>query len=239
MPESLEDFLMTRPPTAERPLLGQTVLVVEDSRFACEALRLICQRSGARIRRADSLRAAHRHLRTYRPGIVLADLGLPDGSGLDLIAELSRAEPRVDVMIGMSGDDSLAGEVMAAGADGFISKPITSIAAFQCAILPLLPEQVRPTGLRVIGTDAVVPDRMALRDDLALAARLLSEGLDDPTLEYVARFVGGLGKSSDDGALVDAARILASRHATGHPVADAVMELRLLLDDRLDKAQSV
>ena len=43
-------------PTANRPLLGLTVLVIEDSKFACEAMRLLCLRSGERIRRADSLR---------------------------------------------------------------------------------------------------------------------------------------------------------------------------------------
>ena len=37
-------------PTALRPMLGLTVLVIEDSRYACDAMRLLCLRSGARIR---------------------------------------------------------------------------------------------------------------------------------------------------------------------------------------------
>ena len=82
MADDLESFVLTQSPTAERPLLGLTVLVVEDSRFACEAMRLLCLRSGARIRRADSLKSARRHLSVYRPSIVVVDLGLPDDFGL-------------------------------------------------------------------------------------------------------------------------------------------------------------
>ncbi len=82
MPEHLEHFMMSQTPTAERPLAGLTVLVVEDSRFASESMRLLCLRSGARIRRADSLRSARRHLAVYRPGVVIVDLGLPTDQAL-------------------------------------------------------------------------------------------------------------------------------------------------------------
>ena len=57
------------------PLRGITILAVEDSRFASEALRLMCNRLGARLRRAETLSAAHSHLRLYRPDLVIVDLG--------------------------------------------------------------------------------------------------------------------------------------------------------------------
>ncbi len=96
--DDLDPFAPHQTPTAKRPLLGMTVLVVEDSRFASEALRLMCLRSGARIRRADCLRSARRHLQVYRPSVAIIDLGLPDRSGLELIEELNRATPRVGVI---------------------------------------------------------------------------------------------------------------------------------------------
>ena len=119
MPEFPDGFPLSQSPTADRPLLGLTVLMVEDSRYASEAMRLLCLRSGARIRRADNLASAHRHLAVYRPSVVIVDLGLPDGSGEDLIGELARARPRVGVILGTSGNDDGAERAIAAGADGF------------------------------------------------------------------------------------------------------------------------
>jgi len=124
-----------RAPTSNRPLLGLTVLVVEDSRFASEALRLLCLRSGARIRRADCLRSARRHLQVYRPSVAIVDIGLRDGSGTELIEELHLAEPRTTVILGMSGDPDAEAKAVAAGADAFITKPLTSLATFQELIL--------------------------------------------------------------------------------------------------------
>lgn len=239
MPESLEDFLMARPPTAERPLLGQTVLVVEDSRYACEALRMICQRSGARIRRADCLKSAARHLRTYRPGIVLIDVGLPDGSGLDLIRELAGSDAPVNLIAAMSGEDMNRDAALTAGADLFISKPIRSISAFQAAILAALPKDARPLGLRPVSLDEIIPDPIAYRDDLVLAADLLATHTDTNTLRYVTSFLSGLASSADDKPLEDAARH-AHHNVTGEPpLPGSVDSLAALVQDRLDHLQSV
>lgn len=222
-----------RVPTPNRPLLGLTVLVVEDSRFACEAMRLLCLRSGARIRRADTLKAARRHLQVYRPSVVIVDLGLPDGSGADLIEELAGASPRVPVLLGTSGDDFAEDAAIAAGADGFIAKPITSLSAFQEAILSGLPLDRRPSGLRVAADDEVRPDPIAFRDDMAHVADVLNEQSDEKILDYVAQFVGGVARSAHDEVLAEAAEDLARSRAAGAPVASDAARIAGLVQERL------
>ena len=209
MPETLEDLLMKQPPTAERPLLGTIVLVVEDSRHACESLRLICQRSGARIRRAESLGSAQRHLRAYRPRIAIIDMGLPDGSGASLIADLDRGEPRIEAIVAISGDESQAEAAMEAGADLFLPKPFASVSAFQASLLSLLPASSKPRRIAAPLEDEISPDPIALRDDLSLITELLRTGPDAETCDYAVGFLNGLGKSADDATIRTLAEKLA------------------------------
>ncbi len=228
-----------RHPTPNRPLLGLTILVVEDSRFACEAMRLLCLRSGARIRRADCLKSARRHLQTYRPSVIIVDLGLPDGSGNELIEELNRAVPRVVVILGTSGDDFAEEAAIAAGADGFLTKPVLSLASFQHAILSRLPEDRQPVGPRWVSDEVIHPDTMAFRDDMAHVADVLTERNDDKTLDYVAQFVGGVARSARDSALADAARQLAISRASGAPVATDTARIAGLVQERLQHKRAI
>jgi DNA-binding response OmpR family regulator len=231
--DDLEDFVMRRLPTANRPLLGLTVLVVEDSRYACEAIRLMCLRSGARIRRADSLRSAARHLRVYRPSVAIVDIGLPDGSGMDLIADLAQAHPKVGVLLGLSGEPALRDVAIRAGADGFLDKPVASVAVFQEAILSHLPREVQPRGPRAVNTEILTPDLLALKDDLAHVTELLRGKSDSDTLDYVAQFLGGIAVSADDGALLAAARALSMAQSRVGSKGAAVSQLNCILQDRL------
>ena len=224
-----------RLPTKRRPLLGLTILVVEDSRFACEALRLLCLRSGARIRRADCLKSARRHLKEYRPSVVIADVGLPDGSGTELMSEISRVTPRVSVILAISGDETKAAEAIEAGADGFLAKPITSLAAFQHAILSRLPADRQPAGLQELTDETIEPDLLAFRDDMAHAADVLSEDQEGRTLDYLAQFVGGVARSAGDTPLATAAANLARSRLNGLPVGTETAVLAGMVQERLER----
>ena len=237
--DEFDPLAARRQPTATRPLLGLTVLVVEDSRYACEAVRLLCLRSGARIRRADCLASARRHLQVYRPSVVIVDLGLPDGSGTDLIAEMNAMSPRVGVILGTSGDDGTRHLAVAAGADGFLAKPISSVAEFQETILAHLPADRQPTGPRVLNDDAVTPDPMAYRDDLAHAAEILGEEHDGTVLDYVAQFVGGIAKSVEDAQLERAARALGTTRRNNGAARSDVARLAGLVHERLSERVAI
>ena len=233
--DDLEDLEPTPAPapSADRPLLGLTILVVEDSRFACEAMRLLCLRSGARIRRADCLRSARRHLRVYRPSVVVVDLGLPDGSGADLIRELAAASPRIPVILGTSGDDFSEELAVAAGADGFLRKPITSLVRFQEHILSLLPPERQPLGPRPLNEVEVIPDRIAFQDDMAHIAGILCDATDERSIDYVGQFLSGVARIAHDQALRDAADRLIALRRKGQPTGSQAAHIAGLVQDRL------
>jgi len=240
MPDDLESFLLAQLPTAERPLLGLTVLMVEDSRYASEAMRLLCLRSGARIRRADTLKSAHRHLAVYRPSVVIVDLGLPDGSGLDLIRSLANANPRVSVILGTSGNDDMADVAAEAGADGFLDKPIESLGDFQQAILSHLPAASQPRGPRTVSQEMIDPDPLALRDDLVhIADVLTTSSTDMQAIDYVAQFLAGVARIAHDEPLEDAVARLTRHRATGKPYGPDVAQIAGLVQNRIEQKRVV
>ncbi len=234
MADELEHFGLIRRPNPERPLQGMTVLVVEDSRFASEAIRLLCLRSGARIRRADTLAAAHRHLAVYRPSVVIIDIGLPDGSGTGLIAELAQARPRVGAILAMSGEEAGREAALAAGADAFLAKPIESLFAFQQAVLRALPEDGILPGPRVVSADKVAPDPISFKDDLSHMAEVIDSGPRGEELDYIAQFLTGVARSAHDADLEAAALRLAQARAAGRSTSSGLASLAGLIEQRLE-----
>ncbi|MGP3699351.1 response regulator [Rhodobacter sp. NSM] len=220
LPDPLPPFSPRRAP-GPLPLAGLTVLAVEDSHFAAEAMRLLCHRSGARLRRADDLQGARKHLQRYSPDAVIVDLGLPDGAGEMLIAELA-ARPG-PVILAASGDASRREAALEAGAHAFLEKPLDSLALFQQVLLDHLPGRNR----RAEDETLPPPDPFSLREDLHRAAGLAASLLPGTArARYLSGFVTGIARSSGDKALEQA--------AVAAPDSDEALEvLRRLISARL------
>ncbi|RRH74236.1 response regulator [Falsigemmobacter faecalis] len=193
-------------PAAGQPLWGVTILLVEDSRFAADGLRLMALRGGARLRRTETLAQARRHLSLYLPDVVLVDPGLPDGPGEELISELASA-PRPPVVLAISGDPEREPACRAAGAAGFVAKPLAGCAEFFALIRSHLP-QPRAAGhpLPVPGLPAA--DDLALREDLIFARSRLSASQSQADRTYLSGFLEGLARATADPVLAEAAGAL-------------------------------
>ncbi len=218
--------------TARQPLLGLTILLVEDSRYCSEAVRLLCQKGGARLRRADCRRAAYRHLATYRPSLVIVDIGLPDGSGLDIVRDLAARRPNAPRILATSGDDPALcrSEAVSAGADGFLEKPLKNIQEFQSQVLALFPDRDLPGQSRIIPFKAEVePDGLALSEDLRHSHDLVVTALaerDCETLTYCAQFLRSVAEANGNRQIRNLADRFSSAFSSG--IIDTKLVTRLV-----------
>lgn len=97
------------------PRKGRRVLHVEDDPDIARIVRVMLE-GVADIDLADSLEAARERLGTGDYALVILDIGLPDGSGLDLLPALNAAEPPIPVLVfsAQEVDDDVRTRVSAA-----------------------------------------------------------------------------------------------------------------------------
>jgi DNA-binding NarL/FixJ family response regulator len=101
------------------------ILIVEDDPAAQERLQRVTAGVMPRSRRAlaGSLAEARRQLTARKYGLVLLDVGLSDGSGLDLLPWMQIHAPGVDaVVITSLGDDATVLRAIRLGAVGYLLK---------------------------------------------------------------------------------------------------------------------
>jgi len=105
--------------------MPHTVLIVEDDtstrEYFAEALR--GDDWNYLVTLADSLEQGMQELRRVRPEVLLVDLGLPDGSGLELIRCAGELSKNVLILvISVFGDEQTVINAVEAGAQGYLLK---------------------------------------------------------------------------------------------------------------------
>lgn len=101
------------------------VLIVEDEAVTRKALCLAVESDPAlRLLHAfESATPALEWLALQKPDVLLTDLGLPDGNGIDIIRRCTRLHPDCDIMVvTMSSDEESVLACIEAGASGYVLK---------------------------------------------------------------------------------------------------------------------
>lgn len=99
------------------------VLVLEDEREIRQFVRSSLQAEGWQVHEASTLKQGVVEAGTRRPDLVIADLGLPDGDGVDFIRQVRQwsAVPIIVLSARTQEVDKVA--ALDAGADDYITKP--------------------------------------------------------------------------------------------------------------------
>ncbi|MCA9321287.1 MAG: response regulator, partial [Planctomycetes bacterium] len=108
------------------------MLIIDDNQDFAENLTEILEVEGATVRHADCVARSHDELAQFQPNVAFVDLRLPDGSGEDLLLEMSRSVPDC-LCIVLTGNASIQSAIMAVerGAFGFLIKdmPVEAVIA--------------------------------------------------------------------------------------------------------------
>jgi len=100
------------------------LLLVDDDPEQIEWLTELAKAEGFTVSQADSLRAARIHMSRLQPDILLTDLQLPDGKGVDLVADLEQRDSTEVVMITGHASVESAVEALRLGATDYMVKPV-------------------------------------------------------------------------------------------------------------------
>ncbi len=98
-------------------------LVLEDEPEIRHFVRLSLQAEGWQVCEAETIRQALVEASTRRPELVIADLGLPDGDGIDFIRQLRSWSGVPIIVLSARSHEQDKVQALDAGADDFITKP--------------------------------------------------------------------------------------------------------------------
>jgi len=102
-------------------------LVVEDDTAVAAIVRTALEQAGYQVLVATDVASGRRALGELRPEIVVCDIDLPDGNGLDLVREMRAlpAPPGRIVVLSGGAREIAAVAALDAGAHDFLAKPFS------------------------------------------------------------------------------------------------------------------
>ena len=100
-----------------------TILIVEDDERIRNALRAILVACGYSVQETGNARTALAMTASHNPDLMLLDLGLPDGDGMELIRSVRGWSQVPIIVVSARGHERDKVEALDSGADDYITKP--------------------------------------------------------------------------------------------------------------------
>ena len=105
---------------------GSQILIVEDEAHIRRFVRLTLEAEGHTVHEAENYQRGLIEAGTRRPDLVVLDLGLPDGDGVELIRELRQWSAMPVIVLSARSAESSKIAALDAGADDYLVKPFGS-----------------------------------------------------------------------------------------------------------------
>src|SRR5512147_2104098 len=99
------------------------VLVVEDEMQIRRFVRAALEGEGCRVAEAETLRQGLIDAGTRKPDLVILDLGLPDGDGIDFIRGVRGGSSMPVIVLSARVNEADKIAALDAGADDYLTKP--------------------------------------------------------------------------------------------------------------------
>ena len=104
--------------------MNEKIFILEDDAFLRDGLSEMLQREGYATECASTCKAAREALSDSRYNLIIFDVMLPDGSGLDLCSEIRKTDNTTPILFLTACDDEIQiVRGLDAGADDYVTKP--------------------------------------------------------------------------------------------------------------------
>jgi two-component system KDP operon response regulator KdpE len=157
------------------PSNGPLVLVVEDEEPIRRFLRATLESQSYRVKEAATANEGLLQARTQRPDLILLDLGLPDGDGIDITKAIRRDSAVPIVVLSARGQEPDKVAALDAGADDYLTKPF-GVSELAARIRVALRHASRPVGSPTPVYEATVDGRTLYVNTEARAVRVSDAG---------------------------------------------------------------
>lgn len=143
------------------------VLVVDDDLQIRKLLRLYLEKNDFSVFEADSCAEGIRQFTGVKPGLVLLDLGLPDGDGRELLKAIRERGDTPVIVVSVRDAETDVMDLLDAGADDYIIKPFgvgELISRMKVALRHHTPKSVWGRPVQVGMLEIRMDSREAFRD---------------------------------------------------------------------------